>query len=373
LKGMQKTQTNKTPNDPVQAAKRLIFLIATPLGVVSLSLIWGISYSAGALSWLDLYTIPTLAFSLLILFSLLWSRRVSIQFFEIFTYILLFLYFSLKFASLLRDPIYAGSQIEMDFVLWIPFIYILGFIMLDIRRALIGSIAFFIITLLLGSIVLVKSFIFGNNSHNVSLLIEIIFASLLYIIILYMMARLREHYVTSQVMAEVMSKLAMTDSLTQVDNRRRLEKYIDEEVKRSDRHHLPLVLIMFDIDNFKRINDRFGHSTGDMVLVNTARLIKGSLRGSDHFGRWGGDEFICLATNTDEDTAIHLAERLRKELEQAKIMESFPVTGSFGLTRFVRGDTTDILVRRADLGLLRAKVNGRNQVVVIPPETTLLL
>jgi diguanylate cyclase (GGDEF)-like protein len=130
---------------------------------------------------------------------------------------------------------------------------------------------------------------------------------------------------------------------------------------------------MFDIDNFKRINDRFGHSTGDMVLVNTARLIKGSLRGSDHFGRWGGDEFICLATNTDEDTAIHLAERLRKELEQAKIMESFPVTGSFGLTRFVRGDTTDILVRRADLGLLRAKVNGRNQVVVIPPETTLLL
>jgi diguanylate cyclase (GGDEF)-like protein len=168
-----------------------------------------------------------------------------------------------------------------------------------------------------------------------------------------------------------MSNLAMTDTLTQVDNRRQLEKHLNEEVKRADRHRLPLAVIMFDIDNFKRINDRFGHNTGDEVLVKTAQIIKDSLRSSDHFGRWGGDEFLCVATNTNEDTANQLAERLRNELEQAKICEGIPCTGSFGVTRFTRGDTPDGLVRRADMGLFRAKNNGRNQVVTIPPETTL--
>jgi len=185
------------------------------------------------------------------------------------------------------------------------------------------------------------------------------------------MSRIREHYVKSQVTADLMSNLAMTDTLTQVDNRRQLEKYLIEEVNRADRHRLPLAVIMFDIDNFKRINDRFGHATGDLVLVKTAQIVGESLRTTDRFGRWGGDEFICVATNTNEDTAISLAERLRTELEQAKICEGIPITGSFGVTRFVRGDTPDGLVRRADIGLFRAKNNGRNQVVTIPPETTL--
>ena len=185
------------------------------------------------------------------------------------------------------------------------------------------------------------------------------------------MSRIREHYVKSQVTADLMSRLAMTDALTQVDNRRQLEKYLSEEVKRADRHRLPLAVIMFDIDNFKRINDRFGHATGDIVLMKIAQIVSDSLRSTDRFGRWGGDEFICVATNTNEDTAILLAERLRNELEQARIDESIPVTGSFGVTRFVRGDTPDALVRRADMGLFRAKNNGRNQVVTISPETTL--
>jgi diguanylate cyclase (GGDEF)-like protein len=128
---------------------------------------------------------------------------------------------------------------------------------------------------------------------------------------------------------------------------------------------------MFDIDNFKRINDRFGHANGDLVLVRTAKIVSDSLRSTDRFGRWGGDEFICVATNTSEDTAIHLAERLRNELERAGILEEFPVTGSFGVTRYKSGDTSDGLVRRADMGLLRAKNDGRNRVVTIPPETTL--
>jgi diguanylate cyclase (GGDEF)-like protein len=157
-----------------------------------------------------------------------------------------------------------------------------------------------------------------------------------------------------------------------MDNRRQLEKHLNEEINRADRHNLPLAIIMFDIDHFKRINDEFGHANGDMVLVKTARIVKMSLRSSDHFGRWGGDEFVCVATNTDEETAIILAERLRTDLEQAPILKSSPITCSFGVTRFVSGDTPEDLIRRADLGLFQAKSNGRNQVVVIPPESTML-
>jgi diguanylate cyclase (GGDEF)-like protein len=365
------TVASKVRNDPVQTSKRLVYLIATPMGVLSLILLWGISYYCGKLSWLDYYALPINAFLLLFLFFFLWIRLLPIRSFEYFVYSLTFIYFTIKIYTVLHGAIFDGSQIESDFILWIPFIYILGFSMLDIRNALQCALAFFIIILLLGVFVLFQTGSFNIVPHNFSLLIEIYLSSVFYIIILYLMSRVSEHYVTAQVTADLMSKLAMTDSLTHVDNRRQLEKYLDEEVKRADRHRLPLAIIMFDVDNFKRINDRFGHSTGDMVLVESARIVSDSLRSSDHFGRWGGDEFLCVATNTDEDTANRLADRLRKEINEAQIHESFPVTCSFGVTRFVRGDTPDSLVRRADMGLFRAKNNGRNQVVTIPPETTL--
>ena len=367
----KKTLTGKIGNDPVQASKRLAYLIATPLGVFTLLLLWVLFYYFGTLSWLDYYGLPINAFLLLFLVIFLWIKIIPIKTFEFFVYSLTFFYFTLKIYTVLKSAILFGGQIESDFILWLPIIYILGFGMLDIRDALLSSLAFFLITMLLGFFVVLKTGVYYVSPNNLFMLIVIYLSGVFYIVILYLMSRVREHYVTSQVTADLMSKLAMTDSLTLVDNRRQLEKYLDDEVKRADRHRLPLAVIMFDIDNFKRINDRFGHATGDMVLVKTAQIVRDSLRSPDHFGRWGGDEFLCVATNTDEDTAIHLAERLRKELECTVIDEAFPVTGSFGVTRFTRGDTPDSLVRRADIGLFRAKNNGRNQVVPIPPETTL--
>lgn len=363
--------TVKPQTDPVQAAKRLIFLISTPLGVFCLLLLWGVSFYIGELAWLDQYALPIMAYFLLFFFILFWSKIISIKSFELSIYCLTFIYFSLKIYTVMQGAIFEGIQIESNFLLWIPFIYILSFNMLDIRRALVGSLLFFSLILSLGVIILVQSDTIGVNPHIFYLLIEMYLASMFSIIILYMMSYIREYYINSQKMADVNSKLAMTDSLTMMDNRRQLEKYIDEEVKRADRHRLPLAIIMFDIDFFKHINDRFGHAYGDLVLVKTARLVRSSLRSSDRFGRWGGDEFVIIATNTDEDTAIYLAERLRTELERAHILDSSPITCSFGVTRFVSGDTPDDLIRRADMGLFRAKANGRNQVVTIPPETTL--
>ncbi|HCM96878.1 MAG: hypothetical protein A2X25_05465 [Chloroflexi bacterium GWB2_49_20] len=372
LESMKKTSLKvKAQTDTVQAAKRLIFLVSTPLAVICLLFLWGVSFYIGELAWLDQYAYPIMAYFFCFIFVLLWSKLISIKSFGYFTYCLTFIYFSIKIYTVLQGAIFDGTQIESNFLLWIPFIYILGFSLLDIRRALVGSLIFFILIASMGVIILVQSDSIGVNPHNFYLLIELYLASMFYVIILYMMSYIREYYINSQMMSDVNSKLAMTDSLTMMDNRRQLEIYIDEEIKRSDRHRLPLAIIMFDIDYFKHINDRYGHAIGDLVLVKTARLVRNSLRSTDRFGRWGGDEFVCVATNTDEDTANFLAERLRKELEQAHILNSSPITCSFGVTRFVSGDSTDDLIRRADLGLFRAKANGRNQVNTISPDATL--
>jgi diguanylate cyclase (GGDEF)-like protein len=345
--------------------------MATPLGILTLALIWGASNYFGTLLWLDYYALPVIAIFLLLQVFFLWIRLLPIRGFEFCVYSLAFIFFTIKIFTVLQGAIFEGDLIESAFLTLIPFIYILGFGILDTLVALLCSLSFLLVNLLFGFLVIFQTGTFDAANHNINLLIETYISSIFYIFILYLMARIREHYVKSQVTADLMSNLAMTDSLTQVDNRRQLEKHLDDEVKRADRHRTPLAVIMFDIDNFKRINDRFGHANGDLVLVKTAQIVSKNLRKTDRFGRWGGDEFLCLATNTNEDTAIRLAERLRKEIESAEILETVAITGSFGVTRYVRGDMPDVLVRRADMRLLRAKHDVRNRVVTIPPETTL--
>lgn len=372
LRYMKNTSVvGKEKKDQVQDIKRLIFLIITPIVILCLPILWVITRYSGEISRLDLYAVPTLTLLLLVLFIAYWAKAIPIRFFERSIYALVFVYFAIKTYTVFDSAIFLGSSIDSNFLMWIPFLYLLGFILLDIRNALLSSMIFLMLTLLYGIFIPVHSNLIGASRHNSILLIELYLSGLFYIIILYFVSRQREHYISYQVLAEIMSTLAMTDSLTQVDNRRRLEKYIQEEVNRAARHKLPLTVMMFDIDNFKKINDRFGHASGDLVLVKIARLIRDSLRSSDHFGRWGGDEFLCIATNTNEATAVQLAERLRGIIEQAQILDHSQVTCSFGVTRYHRNDTLDTLMRRADLGLFQAKKNGCNQVVTIAPETTL--
>jgi diguanylate cyclase (GGDEF)-like protein len=157
-----------------------------------------------------------------------------------------------------------------------------------------------------------------------------------------------------------MSKLAMIDSLTQVDNRRNLSRILQEEVKRAERHNLPLSILLFDLDWFKRINDSFGHNTGDQILQEVAQELRQNIRTTDPFGRWGGDEFLCAAINSDV-------------LEQHHFSTVGKVTASFGVTSYQMGDTPETLVRRADLGLYKAKGGGRNRVEAVIAGVTLPL
>lgn len=159
-----------------------------------------------------------------------------------------------------------------------------------------------------------------------------------------------------------LEKLSITDRLTGLNNRLKLDQVIDEEFARCRLEFGRFALILLDIDKFKSINDTYGHAVGDMVLIEFANLLVDGIRSEDVAGRWGGEEFLIICPNTELKDAAGLAEHLRNKVAE----HSFPViqnrTSSFGVSEFRKGDTIAAMLNRADSALYRAKENGRNRV-----------
>ena len=158
---------------------------------------------------------------------------------------------------------------------------------------------------------------------------------------------------------------ATTDTLTQVFNRIKYDEIVKREIERAKRYNHPLSLIMFDIDHFKMVNDTYGHAVGDYVLQALTQIVKLDLRETDYLVRWGGEEFVIIAPDTDIERAEILAERVRKSAEEYKFERVGTVTVSFGVTQFTKNDTEDTFIKRTDDALYAAKRMGRNRVEVI--------
>ena len=155
--------------------------------------------------------------------------------------------------------------------------------------------------------------------------------------------------------------LSVTDKLTGIYNRIRLDEVLSAEYVRFKRYGQIYSLIMFDIDFFKKVNDTYGHLVGDEVLKSLANLIKISIRESDVFGRWGGEEFLIVCSGTDVEGAYNLASKLRRKVELFEFPSVDRVTCSFGVAQ-IDDAGTDNMVKRADDALYRAKLGGRNRV-----------
>ena len=165
---------------------------------------------------------------------------------------------------------------------------------------------------------------------------------------------------------EEIYRLAIIDGLTQVYNRRYLEEFLDREISRCRRHGRPMCLIIFDIDNFKQINDQFGHLSGDYVLRSIADKLNRRIRREELLARYGGDEFIVVLPETDLDDAVKFGEIIREGIEILPLSFDgwkIPVTVSLGVGRYDHKMTqSSELIASADSALYRAKANGRNQV-----------
>ncbi len=160
----------------------------------------------------------------------------------------------------------------------------------------------------------------------------------------------------------LLEKLSITDRLTGLHNRLKLDQVIDEEYARCKQGSNSFAIILLDIDKFKSINDTYGHSVGDLVLKEFAKILSSGIREIDTVGRWGGEEFLIICRDTDQSSVIALAESLRSTISN----HDFPVvqnrTSSFGVSVFTKGDTIAAVMNRADKALYQAKENGRNRV-----------
>lgn len=167
-------------------------------------------------------------------------------------------------------------------------------------------------------------------------------------------------------MEEELQRLAMTDTLTGILNRRQFFILAEQEVERSRRYGRTLALLLYDIDHFKQVNDTFGHQAGDIVLRELAKLVHEQLRRNDIEGRVGGEEFAVLLPETTISEAVVLAERIRGIIESFAINigeTSLHITASFGVTAVKENDVAlDSIYQRADSALYEAKNAGRNRV-----------
>lgn len=161
---------------------------------------------------------------------------------------------------------------------------------------------------------------------------------------------------------ERLSELSVRDALTGAYSRLYLEEFAEREVARSLSAREELYLVMLDLDHFKRVNDQFGHDTGDEVLRYTARVIAENVPPDVTFARIGGEEFVILATGYRRMDMIKLVEKLRLAVENSKYPHGAPVTASFGLARLRPEMTLKDLYRAADACMYRAKDGGRNRV-----------
>lgn len=157
------------------------------------------------------------------------------------------------------------------------------------------------------------------------------------------------------------------DGLTRISNRQHFDIRLREEMKRHQRHHQELSLLMLDLDFFKSVNDTYGHLAGDMVLREVGKILQQTLRESDFPARYGGEEFIIILPQTREEQAWLLAERIRKIIAQTVFTfqgKHFRVTASLGIAGLKPGALTpaEMLIHEADQALYQAKTNGRNMV-----------
>jgi diguanylate cyclase (GGDEF)-like protein/PAS domain S-box-containing protein len=158
--------------------------------------------------------------------------------------------------------------------------------------------------------------------------------------------------------------LSITDALTGVYNRRHFQERLEVEIARAQRSEGPLSVLMFDIDHFKQVNDRFGHEAGDRVLKAICQRVGERLRRIDVFCRLGGEEFIVICPNTGESQVQVLADALWNTLSKEALPEVGVVTASFGLACWREGELADDLLRRVDEAVYAAKQAGRNRVCV---------
>lgn len=172
------------------------------------------------------------------------------------------------------------------------------------------------------------------------------------------------HSVKNAIAFYSVQKLAMKDKLTSLGNRLSFDETFNKLVSQSRRNKDSLSLILIDLDKFKPVNDIFGHSEGDRVLMAIADAINASLRSADHAFRFGGDEFCCVALNSSREDNQLIVERINQQIQQNKVLQKHKISCSFGIATLNEEESEQELFDRADKALYQAKEAGRDCTII---------
>ncbi len=223
----------------------------------------------------------------------------------------------------------------------------------------------------IGKILFVKNLNYYTDQISIIKRITISAGLLLLLFSFYFLRKIFTNYVNIihryqnilEVKNRTLSKLAHVDHLTKINNRKSIDRILKKEIKRAKRTKQALSLIMLDIDDFKMINDKHGHNSGDTVLKHISKTVSSIIRETDAFGRWGGEEFIIVAPDTTIDRAMILAEKIRVEISESDFLKVGRVSCSIGVSQYRDSYSFDILVNNADTALYKAKNSGKNKVL----------
>ncbi len=288
-----------------------------------------------------------------ITFRILGSRFLRI--FETSAIIILLAFFLLDFAWVIwrdaRLPVFNFGAI----LLWLPVLYIVSFLIFRSSEALGLSLGFFACILIIGGAYFIWARSQPVNWANVELLAQVYASNLLYIATLYIIALLKDRYGEAESRSEVLKNLAMLDDLTGIHNRRRIDDLLNVFIQDYRISGKPFSIIMLDVDDLKKINDTYGHDSGDVMLKRVAQVLRQNVRESDHVGRWGGDEFFVLYPDTDKERVQVLTGRLIAALGGADFHPVSKLTLSQGSATCEPQDTAASLWKRADEALYLAK------------------
>ncbi len=223
----------------------------------------------------------------------------------------------------------------------------------------------------IGHIIFKSDLNYYTDTISVMRVIAITLAAVLLMLTFYLLRRVFFGYSTRiniyqntlEQKNRALKKLNNIDYLTNAYNRRFIDKVMISEMHKAARYKTPLSIILFDVDNFKHINDHFGHALGDTALRSIAQLVSGSIRESDYFGRWGGEEFIIIVPQLEAEKAVSFADKLRGMIESHDFETLGTVTCSFGVAQWHEDETIEQTMQNADNAMYIAKKSGKNRVI----------
>jgi diguanylate cyclase (GGDEF)-like protein len=277
--------------------------------------------------------------------------------------------FAVYYTIYLQAVIYGYGQFENNYYFegiaqCFPLIYIIIFIFLQRHQAIITS----------GSIYtsLVLPFLFkftfgltlAQNDNIFPVLAQMIFSHPIYIIALLWISFIQKSLIKARVQVDSLKIIANFDYLTGIANRRAINEILQQSFTKAKDSNTKVAVMLLDIDHFKQINDKYGHQTGDKVLIEISNILENHISKKCSLGRWGGEEFMIVMNEATNENSISLAERLCRCISEQSYLPVEKVTASLGIAISQPSDTIESLIKHADIALYQAKRKGRDRVEI---------